>query len=392
MRRYSRDDEERVRAQAQIDGWARTQLLSTDQAARLGADVSTDLKRTTNLLRCGLALFTALIVAAAALLVGNLLGARSDGAFAVIAIAVAIPCFLLAEVMAGAFRFYRHGLEEASAACAVLLLSVAAAEAVRALGVPWWSHHMLVAALAVGCIGGLGVFARFGFVYAAVAALVCAANIPFHLSVSRPAQHVLAAGMMAVAFVFTRGRHQTDGDDYPGDDYATLQAAAWAVMYLTLNLHVWDVMQPFFAPQSAADAPFYWMSYAAIWLIPTIGLWLGIRQRDRELLDVNIVLALVTLLTNKPYLGWPRREWDPIMLGVLLMGGAIVLRRWLARGSAGARAGFTSAQLLAGDTSKLSTIATASAAFDPRTTPSAAAPDSGFRGGASGGGGGGASF
>src|SRR6202158_1533319 len=40
-------------------------------------------------------------------------------------------------------------------------------------------------------------------------------------------------------------------------------------------------------------------------------------------------------------LGWPRHTWDPILLGFLLMGAALVLRRWLSKGADGERAGFT---------------------------------------------------
>ena len=134
----------------------------------------------------------------------------------------------------------------------------------------------------------------------------------------------------------------------------------------------------------------YWPSYAAIWAIPAAGLWLGVRQRDRELIDVNIALALATLVTNKPYLGWPSLEWDPIFLGVLLIGAAIALRRWLARGPDGARRGFTPAQLLATDKNLLSMVGTASAAFHPHAALPSSAPNDEFRGGASGGGGGGA--
>jgi hypothetical protein len=110
------------------------------------------------------------------------------------------------------------------------------------------------------------------------------------------------------------------------------------------------------------------------------------------MIDVSIVLALATLATNKPYLGWPRREWDPMILGVLLMAGAIALRRWLARGQGGERGGFTPAQILATDAQALSMLATASTTFHPHTASPGPAPGSDFHGGRSGGGGGGGSF
>ena len=34
----------------------------------------------------------------------------------------------------------------------------------------------------------------------------------------------------------------------------------------------------------------------------------------------SLVMAMATLATNKPYLGWERHTWDPMLLGVLLTG------------------------------------------------------------------------
>ena len=49
-----------------------------------------------------------------------------------------------------------------------------------------------------------------------------------------------------------------------------------------------------------------------------MGLFIAIRDRHRWLLDVNIVLALVTMMSNKAYLGAAQKPWDPILFGVLL--------------------------------------------------------------------------
>jgi putative intracellular protease/amidase len=51
------------------------------------------------------------------------------------------------------------------------------------------------------------------------------------------------------------------------------------------------------------------------------------------------------LVSNKPYLGWQRHTWDPILLGIALTGVALFLRRWLALGPGGVRHGFTAARL-----------------------------------------------
>ena len=112
------------------------------------------------------------------------------------------------------------------------------------------------------------------------------------------------------------------------------------------------------------------------------------------MLTVSLVLAFATLATNKPYLGLPRASWDPILFGALLVVTATVVRRWLARGPDGQRAGFTAEQILERDRDWLRTVATASVAWphDTGAAPPSQPPPSQFEGGRSGGGGGGAQY
>jgi uncharacterized membrane protein YgcG len=235
--------------------------------------------------------------------------------------------------------------------------------------------------LLAGAAGGLGVYWRFGYVYAAIGAMACAGAVPFQLDAGEPAQHALAAAALAVAFVVARARRNRHGDEYPGDDYALVQAGAWAGLYLTLNLQFWFT-------RVEIEGPFYWFTYAMIWALPLAGLSLAIRGRDRALLAVSIAMMLVTLLTNKAYLGWPRHEWDPMVLGAFLMAAAIIVRRWLSAGANGQRAGFTSSRILSRQTGALTLVETAAVAFRP---DAGSFPKSeGFEGGGGRSGGGGA--
>jgi uncharacterized membrane protein YgcG len=109
------------------------------------------------------------------------------------------------------------------------------------------------------------------------------------------------------------------------------------------------------------------------------------------------VLALVSVLTNKAYLGSPQHPWDPCVLGVVLVTVAFAVRRWLSTGPGGERHGFTAARLLDRDRAVLSAVSTASGFVRPGVTqdaaPSRAEPaPSEFSGGRSGGGGASGSF
>jgi hypothetical protein len=128
------------------------------------------------------------------------------------------------------------------------------------------------------------------------------------------------------------------------------------------------------------------------WVLPAVGLWLAVRERERPLLDAAGGALLITLVTNKAYLGLPRQPWDPILLGVVLVAAALVIKRWLASGTNGERAGLTAVRLSRDEPDALRAIAVASSLNNPTADrPDAPAP-SGFRGGRSGGGGGGADF
>lgn len=99
-------------------------------------------------------------------------------------------------------------------------------------------------------------------------------------------------------------------------------------------------------------------------------------------------MALVTLATNKPYLGLPRRPWDPILFGILLMGSGVILRWWLSKGTRSLRYGFTATRLFASEGRLISIMATASSALkqadvlEHNTPPSRLDPGGGRSGGA----------
>jgi predicted small integral membrane protein len=143
--------------------------------------------------------------------------------------------------------------------------------------------------------------------------------------------------------------------------------------------------------EPAAGRVFYWVTYALTWALPAAGLWVAIREKDRALLGVNLITAIITLLTHKSYLHWARHTWDPIVFGITLAGIALGLRRWLAAGPGGARNGFTPQRLLEKERAALSVLGAVSLGVQPVGAASQASPDT-FGGGRSGGGGAGASY
>src|SRR5215475_8745523 len=322
MRRYSETDERHVRAQAQtlLDGYR------------------VELRRTNVFLRVALALFTALVVAAVVFFVLELLNSHDATGVTVVTGVAAIACLVIAEALIGTFRLYRFGVEEMLAACSVILLSISVSE--------FWTsgESSVVAALVTSSAGGLAVYRRFGFVWAAFAGMCCAAAIPFQLArLPLSGERALSAAILGLIFLVVRPKRTRDGEEWPGDEYGVLQAAAFGGVYLVVNLHLFPDMIR--AVGDRAGGWFYWCTWIMTWLLPAVGLFLAVRDKDRPLLIVSVAMAIGTLISNKPYLGWTRHEWDPMLLGVLLTAVAVALRRWLSNGPDGARYGFTAARI-----------------------------------------------
>jgi uncharacterized membrane protein YgcG len=124
-----------------------------------------------------------------------------------------------------------------------------------------------------------------------------------------------------------------------------------------------------------------------IWCLPPIVLARGVRQKDRLIVAVGAIVAILTFVCNKPYLGWQRHTWDPILLGILLTSVAVFIRRWLARGPGGIRHGFTAARLSKREKQLMNVGSAGFSLLSPTPTPQTSSPDFHFGGGQSGGGG-----
>jgi hypothetical protein len=387
MSAYRRDQEQAVRAFHRVRDWWESGLLSEEQRDRMAADLDTGLRRTNVFLRGTLFILGFVIANAAVVLLAVLLDS-GDRMIWLIAGLGAAAAFAAARMLVARYSLYRFGIEEALAVSSIIFTAVAIgffADGILDLAGDIPVGLAFLGAAVVTFI----VFFEFGFVYAAVIAMASAAIAPFELLESDVARRLTAAAMLAALFAAARLERQRHGDEFPGDSYGIVEAAAWAGIYLVLNLKATSWLSH--ADESGA---FYWATYAAIWMLPVAGLWVAVRERHRLLLDINIALAIATLMSNKPYLNGTRQAWDPIVFGVLMIVVALCVRRWLSSGGDGSRGGFVPVRLLASERERLATAGTASVlqpSLHPQHPPSASEPTIGG-GGRSGGAGAGGSF
>jgi hypothetical protein len=379
MRKYSQADEEGIRTWSHVLRWTRSGLLDESSKQRIESDLGIKLRRTNLFLRAVLFVFTFMIVAASTALIGIILDIEDRFPATILCLVSAIGCLAATEYLISRFRLYRFGVEEAFAISSALFVTVAA--------VIIKDTNAETVALTVGGAAALGIYLRFNYLYAAAAAMICAAALPFQFGLATVMGRSLAAAILLSFFLAARSGRLRHGDDFPGDDYGILQAFALAGAYVSLNLQLIETAMP---------GTFYWITYVLIWIFPVMALRFALREKDRPLLDVSLGMALVTLITNKPYLGLARRPWDPIVFGVFLVVIAIAIRRWLAKSPNRERYGYTHVRLLSSDRQAMELLGTASAALQPGmpvSEPAASVPAGPkFGGGRSGGAGASGSF
>jgi hypothetical protein len=383
VRRYSDTDEVTVELLGRIREWIRSGLLKETQREPLLATLPSDLKRTNIFLRAILFVFGVLITAASVGLVFVTFNLRHEATYATVCICSGAVCFGLADILAGKWRLYRFGIEESLASMSVVLAAFGSGVAVSG-GPSHYDFHVPIAiGLTVGMISACLVYFRFGYLYSAAAATVCLGLIPFQIGSSEWTQRLTASGLLLLVFLGVRNLWRQHRDEFLAHELSILQAVAFAGTYVALNLHLEGRLAAGQVPR-----PFYWFTYAMTWILPTAGLATALRGRGRPLLMVSIAMWLVSLITNKPYLGYEHQAWDPILFGLLLIFIAVVVRRWLAAGEGGQRYGFSATRILESDRRMVSIVGTASTALHAGTIHApVTSPKLETGGGRSGGGG-----
>ena len=400
MRIYAESSEEILRARKLLTQWTGDGSLSKEQCQRLEQDTVSDLRITNIFLRLVLFFFTMIGVAAAvALFFTIFLSQPSQQTTGIFLLIFAAVSYTAAEVAVAQVRLYRYGVEEALAVCSVAFLCVGL-DSFSFSGISHSSREIQFVVPAIGAIASLWTWYRFNLWYAFPAAMIFAIFLPGYWTPSHSAQHVFISALYAaglICIVPIRSRHRFD---YLEHAYALSEAFLWLGIYLIFNVKIsalsfpsqwWSNTQP----ASEFAAPFYWTTWVLIWCLPPLILARGVRRKDRPIIAVGVITTVLTLVTNKPYLGWQRHTWDPILLGIALTGVALFLRRWLALAPGAVRHGFTAARLSGKDKHAMSVGSAVLGLITPQSItppPQPTNPDFRFGGGRSGGGGAGGDF
>jgi len=318
-------------------------------------------------------------------------------AIAKLSLLLAMISFIAAEYQIQNHRLYRYGIEEALIVFALGCLTFGSYGLFDHFIHEGWKNASLWASL-ISSIASYGAYRRYGYHYLLIWSFIASALMLGDLFHNPSLQRIGLLGIFTthLIFFFYKQNHETwIRLKQEWEVSATLSVFA---LYLTVNLQL-STFQLWRSPfsdfnslsiHSLFPTSFYWMSYALIWIIPIVSFNYSLRHRLRAWLDISLILFLLTIVTNKPYLGIERKPWDPILLGVILITVAVLVKRWLRKSPQDKWIGLTSDPEMKSDKRLLDAVATASTVLNPipsPISPTTPNPTPGFKGGNSGGGG-----
>ena len=391
---YTAEQEERLFIRREARAWARSGLITDEQLGGINARTDPGLNGTNVFFRILFFLFTSSCVQAVIGFYAFVIPIRGEVAIACSALAFGVAMVGLAEYLVRRKSLYRYGIEEALAlsgmalACAGIVIFIVQFD----IGL----RPLITTAAILASAGSFWLYLRFGFLYAAVISVACACVAPFQLSLPPAGERAIVAMVLALIVLTSFRAEGSETWDFRKERSALLQACLLAGIYLAVNLRLPELGRahfgdpaPFAEPHAGFPPLFYWATYGLTFLVPALGLYLGLKGRKRIVINISLIAALLTLATSKDYLGFRHYAWDPAVLGVVMVVGAVVIMRWLANGSREARNGFTAKNLLKPEDHGINPADLGAAllpgAIQANLPPSS--PEKPFSGGQSGGGG-----
>jgi hypothetical protein len=391
---YTNEQEERLFIRGEARTWARSGLITDAQLGIIESRTDPGLRQTNVFFRILFFLFASSCLQAVMGLFLSMVGFKGLASMSWAVLALGLASVGLAEYLVRVKSLYRYGIEETLALTGmalgcwgiVLFVSLTKVE-------PRW---LITTGALLASAGAFWLYLRFGFLYAAVIAAACACVVPFQLSLPPASERAIVAMVLALFLLASIRSESFETKDFKKERSAMLQACLLAGIYLAVNLRLPELGRshfgnpaPFYQPHAGFPPLFYWATYGLTFLVPALGLYHGLKSHKRIVINVSLIAVLLTLATNKDYLGFKHYAWDPAILGVVMVVAAIVLMRWLANGTQEARNGFTSQNLLKPENHGIN-LAELGAALLPGAIQAnlpPASPDKPFAGGQSGGGG-----
>ena len=351
FRIYTSEQEENICIRKKAKTWQNSGLISEGQLRLMEAETEPNVHQTNLFFRIIFFLFTLLCATAVTAFLIWLMKEPSDTAAMLILILFSIPFYLLAEYVIKKYSFYRYGIEEALVIASIVSLCIGC-------GLLLDKYHLghqfeAIAISLLFAVTSFWIYLRFGFLYSALISIIALCAIPFQLSLPPTEERAFLLLILCLILLINILLDKSDNEDFRKERNILIQAFLLAAIYLAVNLRLPELVSIYFDDRSMSLHPYagfspyiYWLSYILTFLIPTIGIYWGIKSRKRLIMNASLVLACLTLATNKSYLGMTRYAWDPAILGIMLIFISTLITHWLSREPNKTRYGFTAENIL----------------------------------------------
>jgi hypothetical protein len=328
---YHSEQEENRFIQKQAKTWQRSGLLSEEQFKIIEERTAGQLVETSLFFRILFFVFTWICLGATIGLVGWILDLNDEGPFGFLFLFFSILTYVLSEYLVRRYHFYRHGIEEALALLSLALFCGGVMLLILSLPGHPDDHQMILIAATLVALFSFWLYRRFGFVYASLIGIVALCIVPFQLSLPPVWARTLLFLMLWLLFLMSLKNESTAPVDFRKERKGVIQACLFAGIYLTVNLRLSVVSEswftqipPYLNPYAGVPPAVYWPTYVLIFFLPAVGLYLGIRDRKRALMNMAGITLILSLATNKDYLGLQHYTWDPMIFGAMLILAAIL--------------------------------------------------------------------
>jgi len=311
--------------------------ISPEECAQIKANYPCDLYIPNIYMRIGLFLLTLVIVAFSVGLLALLFAMGGANEFGGLLIFSGLVGYVVLEYMVRGKKHFRSGVDDALLWISVILVFsglVISAEPGFIAG------YGMLFILALGCWLRLSDSVMGLLAYAALLGVVLyliAHNgetgkiiLPFVLMAVSAAVYLIAVPFNSDA----RARHYHDS-------LVLIKAACLVSFYAAGNYFiVQEAGIVFFNRSPEAVVPLGWLFRALTVLTPLIYIYYGIKKKDKIFLWVGMVLVAATVITVRHYIHILPLEWAMIIGGIVLIGIAYGLVKYLKR----PRHGFTAAE------------------------------------------------
>jgi hypothetical protein len=303
-----------LRVKTTASTWHTQGLLSDEKWQAIQEHYPANFYSPNVFVRIGLAIFTLILLVAAAGLMAILIEPSSEFGFAAFSLFWALICVLMLEFRIIQGRHFKSGIDD-------MLLYVAIGAALTGLcsNLPYNTHLLVYYGIALPFF--LAGSIRYLDRLLAAATFFCALGIVLMTCAEFPqiALYILPfVGMLCASgvYVFAKKGQGRYAWRHWHDQLFVLELLALVVFYASGNY--WMVQQASEGLFQIEQVPLGWFFWTFTFLVPLTYIFLGVRKQDRPMLDIGLLCVAGAVFAFRYYHHVMPLAWAAVLSGALL--------------------------------------------------------------------------